>query len=359
MKKIKLLTLFLLLTGSNLWAQDTNESSTFKPTVEFNGFAQLFFSVTQSDLDEDPYGFTLRILRFTPNGQLTEKIKWGFQLGFDKQQFTLFDVFIDFKIDEAFSIKAGQFGAPGARSGAYSDNLFSTTSMNMIERSTITQNWAGNSGLLGYRAFGLQLHGTFAEKKIYYAIMAHNPVATSIFTPSIKNNTHSHADNGLGITGRLEYSPFEGMAFGGFYATSTAKNYNSNTLVFDQTDRSSYGVHFTYRKDELSMMTEYIAGEVNNEKYNGFYAEATYHFKEKIGPALRYEYYTPNDGKPDDSNLIQTNNITLGLNYFPAKNVKLQANYVLKSEDMETGFNEFENNIFYIHLQYTFNTKNK
>ena len=330
------LSMMIFLTGS----------SVLNAEVQFKGLVQTWFSYTpQQGSDNNLYGFTLRRLRLNPYGTLTKNIKWGFQVAWDKQVASVLDVYLDFLFSPQFTIRVGQFPAPGAISSA----LTSSGKLDMLERPLVTENWGGISRLSSFRAFGLQVSGELAKGKLYYAVMAANPKATSLFDPAIKATTYTHADNGLVLWTRLEAKPLDGLKIGAFASAGKDDlDYTTN----------SYGGHLFYEKNGLNFKAEYLAG-----KYGGKDAERKYHGYSillgytiaKLEPVVRYDFYTPNDNKIFHSDVKKFNHLTLGLNYFVDKNVKLQANYVLRDETMAAGLAKLDNNLFYICLQYTYN----
>lgn len=309
---------------------------------KFAGYIHTWFSYGDQDNDDSgAYGFTLRRVSLKPYGSLSKSIKWGLNVGWDKQTASLKEVYIDFDLSEAFKIKIGQFPVPGAISGT----LTSTTQLDFVERAVVTQQWGGNSGLSRYRGVGLQGYGNLFKNKLYYAVMMANPRASALFSPGIKSPDYSHEDNGFTVWGRVEATLMKGFKIGAFY--SGGKTTDSNYK------RNSYGTHLFYIKAPVNFKVEYIAGEYGIEgaetRYNGMYAVFGYKV-DKLEPIVRYGLYTPNHGDPDNIGVETYKDITLGMNYYHSNKIKFQVNYVSRSEK---GI-ELKNNLFYINLQFVF-----
>lgn len=352
MKRIAILTVVLFAAFKVVIAQNED----FKPSVNFKGFTQMYFSYTDGGLDENsPYGFTLRRVRFVPYGKISPKISWKLHLAYDKQVARMLDVALKYKHSKAFAITAGQFAPPAAKSGIVADELFSTTNMIMVERPTITQYWQELAGFYAYRAVGVKFDGLLLSDKLYYGVMVANAKAGDLFSPGLKTFLNNHDYNGLAFYGRLEFKPVNGIGFGGFFTSSNAQRPASVDV-----NRSSYGGHLFVRKNNASLLTEYIGGQVDIDgvgvDYSGVFTDVAYRF-DKIEPALRYSIFTPNGGDADENWVKKRSDFALGLNYYFRKDVKIQANYVIRGEEMIDGFNEVDNNIFYIHFQYMFNSK--
>jgi len=323
-----------------------SHSNPLQAEVKLKGLVQSWVSVAAQEGESNSgYGFTMRRVRLKPYGTLGKNIEWGIQVGWDKQTASLLDAYIDYKFTNSFRVKVGQFAAPGTVSGA----LTSSGALDQIERAMVSQNWGGNAGLFGYRGLGIQAHGELLEGKLYYALMLANPKTNSLFTPSVKSSTYSHDKNGVQAWGRLEVKPLKGLRIGTFYGGGK----DDDDYVTD-----SYGAHLFYADSGWNFKLEYIAGKYgmqgSEQKYNGLYASLGYRLN-KLEPNCKYDWYTPNDGAADSLGVKRYNNITFGLNYFYSKEVKFQANYVLREETMNAGIEKPANNIFYICFQYSYN----
>lgn len=313
--------------------------------IKFKGLVQTWLSSAQQESDDDTgYGFTLRRVRLKPYGSFSKTVKWSIQLAWDKQNTALLDAFLDFIFSPQFKLRVGQFTAPGSVSGA----LTSSGKLDLVERAAISQRWGGFSALTGYRGIGVQAYGDLMEGKLYYAVMVANPKTSALFTPSIKSTDYEHDHNGITLWGRLEARPTKGLRIGAFYGGGKEED---TDIV-----RSSYGAHLFYVKGGINIKFEYIAGEHGLDgaetKYSGYYAVLGYK-KDKWEPVVRYDVYSPNDGDPDGAGVESYNNITVGVNYFMSKKVKLQANYVIRNETMAAGIARIKNNLFYICWQYS------
>lgn len=308
--------------------------------VNFKGLVQNWFSFEENSVDETGTfsGFANRRIRLAPFGKLGENITWGVQFAFDKFSTpSVLDVYMNYSFSDQFNLKVGKFAPPGAIGAA----LTSSGKLDLLERAPVIMAWNANSGLHGYRAFGVQLNGKIMEGKLYYAVMIANALtAGHNWIPNAKAITVNE-HNGMGFWGRLEAYPFRGMRVGGFYGKSNEKDTNEIEL-----DRSSYGAHIFYVKNKFNLKFEYIAGETNSIKYNGMYLVAGFRIS-RIEPILGYSYYIPvEDGE-------KFTNMTVGVNIFYKKNIKFQINYVIRDEENII----YKNNIFYANFQYTFNSK--
>ena len=116
----------------------------------------------------------------------------------------------------------------------------------------------------------------------------------------------------------------------------------------------AYGVDLFFNNGPLVIEAEYDAyleDITNNTGRNidgsGYYIQGGYLILPKLELALRYQELEP-DKNVELNKLMWT---SVGLNYYvKGHNLKVQAEYIFKSEEGE----EIDNNLFQIQLQYDF-----
>lgn len=314
--------------------------------VNFMGLVQNWFSISSQengDTSDSIYGFSNKRIRFAPYGTLGKNVRWGVQFYNDNFVSTgVLDAYIEYFVSREVILKFGKFAPPGTVAGA----LTSSATLDLMERAPVIIHWNTFSGLHGGRAFGAQLSGKILQGKLYYAVMLANALTKDHnWIPSTKIETEpsTNEHNGMGFWGRLEAYPVSGLSVGGFYGSSTEEDIDKVEL-----SRSSYGAHMFYVKNKFNLKIEYIAGETAEVKYSGMYLTVGYRIN-RIEPVLGYSYYTPFEDSETYSN------ITVGVNYFYNKSIKFQFNYVNKAEEIIP----IENNIFYVNIQYSFDSKKK
>lgn len=275
---------------------------------------------------------------------------WKCQIGCDRRVIRLLDIYVNFQIKNYFQLRVGQTVIPTSRA-AVSDNIFSTTKMALIERPLIVRKFLANNGLYVWRALGIKAYGSFFNKKIHYGLMIANAENGSLFTPSLSNTINNHNNVGLTYRSQIAFKPIKEISLGGFSGYS---NYHENDTI---NIKKSYGIHFFLRKYNLSVFSEFINGNYKKDTqktdFSGFYIDLAYRIK-KTEPAFRYDFYTPNKHNTDDYWVRKYINYTIGINYYLNEKVKFQFNYVLKKEQMQTNYDELDNNLAYLCFQYVF-----
>jgi len=349
MKRLLQLVLIIgLTTPLAIFAQD--EEPKFEPTFNWSGFTHMWATYEQKGEADAQYGVNVRYLRFKAFGKLAPKVSYAAQFGLDKGNASLVDVYLKYEPSEYLGIQAGRFGVPGIKSGVMTSSIWSSTKLIFNDRATITQKWhKSNSNMVGYRRQGVMLYGSLMDKFIRYYVMGAT-TSDSYFETSV-GSSKSIDKNGLTMYSRIEVAPVENVELGVNFNTGTA------TVIEDDSELKSmtYSAYALTRQKTYYAFVEYIAGagetvDADNEvQYNGLIAEGAYKFGGKYEPAVRFDFYVPNSDAD-----IQYQNLTLGFNYYPSKNIALMANYVVRMEDetMET-----DNDMFYIQLRYKFASK--
>lgn len=351
---------FVLISSFLLQVGAQNEEEKVTPTFNWKGFTHIWASHVQQDNQDANYGFTIRYLRLKAYGVLTKDIKWTAQFSFDKGNPAILDVHLTYAPESYLKLRVGQFPVPGAKSGVFSSALWSTTKMKFNDRATVTQNWASNAGLSGYRSGGAMVFGDILDKKLHYYVMAAMPVSGSgnYLNASVKNPVYGSIENGLAMYSRIEFNPMKEIETGVNFHVGKGVTDDTNT-----TKRMSYTLYFLMRKGPISAMVEYIGGKneylINDNSigdlvYNGYLLELGYKMAEKYEPSIRYDYYKPNDGNADGYGYESYSNLTLGFNYYPMKSIAIMFNYVLRFEKAGSGFEEIDNNMAYLQLRYFF-----
>lgn len=339
-----LLLILLFFCIHNLRGQANQK----KNKINYGAMSQMHFSYAQSDSNITPYGFRLRRLDVKFWQNTTEKINWGLLLGFGDFRFQILELDINYKIKDFAQIRVGQFAPPAARSGAPVDNLFKVPTMTFIERAPISQQWSSKMNLHAYRTFGLQLHGKVINNKLYYAFMVGNPKGSSFFNASSKNTIHVNDENGISLWGRIEYEFMESFVAGAFYNTAQSND------GFIDIIRESMGTHVLLRKKNWTIMTEYISGRQHDTietKFNGYFFDLAYRIN-KFEPAIRFDYFTPYKNKHDSYFVNTYTNYTIGINYYATNKIRLQLNYIFKTEQLEPQYDQINNNLAYLNFQF-------
>lgn len=339
---IVIIVLFFIIGQINLLASDKNNKKYKENGVRFKGLMHVWYAVGM-DSTESGYstGFNLRRTRLKSYGNLNKSMKWYMQFAYDKQKPSVLDAAIDIKFFKNVYMKIGKQVTPGSISGA----VTSVSKLKFVERAMFVKNWSNNSGLSSYRTIGVQIYGTLFNKKLLYALMAGNPDANNLFTPSVSNSDYS-GNEAIQLFARIEYNLFRKLKIGSFFIDGSESLINS--------EKTSIGFHCLYNSSKIYAKGEYIQGNNINDDVKTVYsgAQVVFGYKiKKIEPIIRYDYYISD---PDASDIKKYSNFTIGMNFIYSKNFKVLLNYVYRSEKINEVKDFLNNDIFYINFQTQF-----
>lgn len=253
MKKHLPLALLLLLTGSNLQAQQvispspyftygkglgiTSPDSLFSMNIRFriqNRFA--FKTASEKDLSISEVEARVRRLRLRFDGFIyTPRLSYVIQLGFSRGDMdfedtgypnVIRDAMVLYAVTNHFSIGIGQTKLPGNR-----QRVNSSGDLQLPDRSIV------NSTFTVDRDFGIQLYYNNHFNDFYYVLRG------AMSSGDGRNITSS--DRGLAYTGRLELLPLGTFTNNG--------DYFEGDLAREQSPKVSFG--FTYSDNENATRT--------------------------------------------------------------------------------------------------------
>ena len=153
------------------------------------------------------------------------------------------------------------------------------------------------------------------------------------------------------FVGRVDYTGINGLMVGASVYYGGGSNTKDDTdisgltttmfdihAIYDNGPFSAYGLYTQSNLDGAEKLSDTAA-----EKASGYYANASYDISSLVGldytlPVFaQYENYNPVEKTVDGLNEdeFQTEIVTIGLNFFPADQVVLKADYAMKEVNNE------------------------
>ncbi len=335
MKTIFVVVAILCMTFfvGNLLAQDDMEEpspvTVKQGEIKLSGYVQPRFTWHEADDSSDT--FDVERARVAVSGHIFPK--WYFKVQGDLAADTkpLRDGYIRWEYEDFACVTAGQFKAPFSE-----EAIRSSAKLDFVDRALVVQEIAPE------RDIGVMVDGHLVDKKFYYGV--------GIFNGTGENTADDNDDKD--IVARVKASPFlgtegalEGLAVGLNFRfgtqTLTVVDPTTGATMTTDDDRTGYGGVIQYKWDALKVQGEYIVEDWDNMdlQSDGFYVYATYDVPVDnvvVQPGIRYGQYDPDNDAGND----ETDVITLGVNLFFNKWVKLQLNYVLVDEEPEVDNDE-------------------
>lgn len=301
--------------------------------VNFNGYiTNEFFSQQNANTTFDNHYFNIFI-----SSQLTEKIFIEGQLEYEHggDDIDLRYGYADYKVSEAFVIRTGKFLVPA---GQFNEYLYPEYLNKTVNRAYVNREISPSA----WGEVGMQIRGRINEESNmtpFYSVYVVNGLNgdSGAGIRSLRGNSR---DTDGGSNDNKAVGAAFGLDIGDDITVST--NYYSGKYTGDnQLGISILGASFYMDKEKFSIWSEYHmatqeayvdATDVTQGSFDlsksGFYLQGGYMLTDKLEPIVRYDAIKL-DGAPEGDRT----RITLGMNYYLAKNAVAKVNYELRSDD--------------------------
>ena len=267
--------------------------------------------------------------------------------------------FLDYRINDAFNVKAGAFLIPiGILNETHEPPTFFGVERNEVESRIIPSTW---------REAGIGVHGEIVQGLRYDVGITSSLDAGKFGEPEkgireMRTELREAAAHDFAFYGALNYRGVPGLAAGtGLFTGNTGQNGASDAALKNVSGRVLlWDVHAQYRLGGLELRGLYARGSLSNadqitaaaivrsgdstqiapETFWGYYAEAGYHFplgdEMEVAPFARYERYNTQASVPSGFSANPKNNervTTFGVNFKLHPQVVFKADYQDFRED--------------------------
>ncbi|MCD8186442.1 MAG: OprO/OprP family phosphate-selective porin [Rikenellaceae bacterium] len=311
--------LFIFLAGPILRAQEItgvvrdhedrirNVETVLSKLPKISGLVNVRYQY--NDLD-DSNGFDVRRARLDFRGALSPRFDYRLQVELAGSP-KILDAYVNWKAAEFLTLRAGQYKVPFSL-----ENPYSPINLETIDNSLVITSLAGYSDVSGVSAngrdIGLGLEGGFLGRRGYHLIT----YGLGIFDGSGINKTDTNKDKDF--AGILSVHPLRTLSLAGYYYNGRADRDQDHTM---RRERAGGGAK--YNDGKFLLRSEYIRGWTGEITSEGVYAVLGYHITPKCQPVVKYDYFRRDVTEVD----TRQQYYTVGVNYAPVKNIRLQLNY--------------------------------
>ncbi len=261
--------------------------------------------------------------------------------------------YLDFLLSEQANLRLGHVLTPmGLVNLRHEPTLFNTVQRPEIEKYLLPSTWHENGALL---------YGRFDSADIDYTAGVIN--ALNINNDDAKAPAYGWIREGrLGASkdasfdpafvGRVDYTGINGLMVGASVYYGDGSNVKDDANDISGLDTTIFDIHASYDNGPFSMYGLYTQTNMDGaenlsetavEKASGYYVNASYDISSLVGlnyklPVFaQYQDLNPVEKTVDGSNedAFQSEIVTIGLNFFPADQVVLKADY-----EMRDGYKE-------------------
>jgi len=336
MKSFLILTLLIIVTSTNIVAQDEEES---KYDEFIKNFKKDYFTVDllfQAVADFQPErtiignnGFYLSNVRLRMHGNLDKNFSYFFQTSFMVSPILL-DASISYKFSDALHLSAGQFKTPFSK-----EYLTYAADLDFVNR-------AQEAALLSPRRdIGFQLSGRFAGNLFEYR--------AGIFNGNGPNKIYND-NNSFLYVGRLALTPNDKN---NHYEIGLNAGYNENSN--DGVLTNSFNGKRTFIGGDIrAEISDFlITSEIIMNKFDGTIDSINtikkpygYHITLGYKPFQNHQFLFRYDNLSADGIISNSDLYIIGYNFWPSKFAEIQINYTINSKNTS-----FKNHWYLVNFQ--------
>lgn len=319
MKRIKdilLIALLAIVFPAFLFAQE--EKVDYIPKV--SGYVQGYFQLDEGE-NEHGSSFKMKRVRLSVDGNICRKVTYKVQ-GDLLTSPMLMDAYVKYSVCPQFAVQAGQFKLPFTM-----ETAMHPMDLEIFDYGESVKRLAGYSDVCGLgksgRDIGIMFSGDlFRLENKDLALLNYSVGIFNGSGPNVIDN-----DKKKDVVARIKFHPWLKnltLTASGYYG-----KYSEEKFL-----RMRYSFGAEYRNDAFVVRSEYLRGKTGAMLFNtrGCYAVAGYKFRfgdekkqQTLMPLLRYEYLSNDVG----SSFFATSYYTIGLDYWPMKNVNVKLDYSL------------------------------
>jgi len=262
-------------------------------------------------------------------------------------------LYLDFLLSQQANLRLGHVLTPmGLVNLRHEPTLFNTVQRPDIEKYLLPSTWHENGALLYGRFDNANIEYTAGVINALNVNNANTMEPNGSWIRSARLGSSANAPFDPAFVGRVDYTGINGLMVGAsvYYGDgSNLKNPKPEDEIQDVSGLNTtiFDIHATYDNGPFSAYGLYTQTSLDGaeklgssaaEKASGYYMNASYDLSSLMGinyklPVFaQYENYNPVEKTVDGLNedTFQTDIVTIGLNFFPADQVVLKADYAMK-----------------------------
>lgn len=278
--------------------------------------------------------------QFTDNIKFVSEIEWEHGGSKDEPRaggyVVMEQAYLDFKLNNAASLKLGQIIVPVGMVNLYHEpTAFYPVSRPEVEKYIIPSTWHENGAIV---------HGSVSNFDYQVGMMAGLNAENGTEVRSMRQGGQKSEADDFAFVARVDYKTNVGVNVGASVFTGGA---GQETASLANVDTTIAEIHAGYNLNNIHVNALYAQSKVSNAsavalnssedasgKGSGYYVTVAYDVTDKWTPFVQYEKYNRFDETFDGTTGASTGagndvvNTTIGINYFPTKNVVLKAAYL-------------------------------
>lgn len=322
-----------------------------KNPLSIGGYGEMFYANPDNGDDfADVYRF-ITYFGYKFNDWIVLNTEIEFEHGADSKnggKVVVEFFYLDFLLSQEANLRLGHVLAPmGLINQRHEPTLFNTVQRPEVEKYLLPSTWHENGALVYGRLGNANIEYTAGMINALNLDSDETRTADKSWIRDGRLGSSKDASFDPAFVGRLDYTGINGLMVGAsvYYGDgSNVKNDDSDvsgltTTIFDihaSYDNGPFSAYGVYTQTNLDGAEKLESDAV--EKASGYYANVSYDLSSLVGIEYKlpvfaqYENYNPVEKTVDGSNedTFQTEIVTIGLNFFPADQVVLKADYAMR-----------------------------
>lgn len=262
-------------------------------------------------------------------------------------------LYLDFLLSKEANLRLGHVLVPmGLINLRHEPTLFNTVQRPDIEKHLLPSTWGENGALVYGRFDNASIEYTAGVINALNVNNEHTMNPDGSWIRSARLGASANASFDPAFVGRVDYTGINGLMVGAsvyYGGGSNLKNPKPTDEIQDVSglETTIFDIHASYDNGPFSLYGLYTQTNLDGaeklspetvEQASGYYANASYDLSGLVGIEYKmpifaqYENYNPVEKTVDGLNedKFQTEIVTIGLNFFPADQVVLKADYAMR-----------------------------
>ncbi|GIT98359.1 porin [Sulfurovum sp. TSL1] len=258
-------------------------------------------------------------------------------------------LYLDFLLSQEINFRLGHVLTPmGLINQRHEPTLFNTVQRPDIEKYLLPSTWHENGALVYGRFDSVDIEYTAGVINALNVNNANTMTPNGSWIRSARLGSSANAPFDPAFVGRVDYTGINGLMAGASVYYGDGSNLKNDAINdVSGLDTTIFDIHASYDNGPFSAYGLYTQTNLDGaeklgssavEEASGYYANVSYDISSLVGLEYKlpvfaqYEDYNPVEKTVDGLNedAFQTEIVTIGLNFFPADQVVLKADYAMK-----------------------------
>lgn len=317
-----------------------------KSPLSIGGYGEMYYSHTSKEASKD--SSKVDVYRFVPyiGYKFSDNIVLNTEIEFEHGGIANDDgdseggevriefMYLDFLVNDSLNFRVGNMLMPvGLINERHEPTLFTTVQRPNTSKYILPTTWNENAIMV----YG-NLFENFEYKLAGVSALASDIDSDTNWIRSARGGSFTNSDPKLGIVGRIDYTGINGVLIGASAYTDSNINIYDVHMDLKYKGFRTYGTYAQANRSDAQDLTD-TATLPSQEEANGGYINFSYDIlsstasEYKLPIFVQFESVSTADERTDGTSLDSLDTTTVGINFFPHKQVVLKADYAMQNQN--------------------------